>query len=440
MVGRRRPLVDRRRCRRRPGARRGLRRRLTRGHGPARPRVALGAMSRRSPLLPLLSSVLLLGIADSMIGPYLVLFGADEAHLSPLQVGIFLSLVAVSGLVASTWLGRRYDRSPSRWPTFVAVAAPAAGYLALTTTTAYPLLLLVGVGLLGAGMAAFPQVFTLARTHLDRRGEAAVRRGTPALRSVWSLAWAIGPIVGAAVLSAGAYDRLMLLTACAFALVAVPVVLLGRTPGRSREAVPPPEQGRLPRPMLFAAASFTLFHTAMLAGSVVLPLYVTRTLQQPETGVGVLFSVCALVEVPAALATMMLPARSPTRTFILLGMLLFAVYFVLVSASTTMPMLIATQVVRGVAIAVVGALGITYVQDLAPGATGRATALYANTLTIGSLVSGVLAGATAQALGYRPALLVCAFVAALGFVLLAVARHGAARVPRIGLSWRDAPY
>jgi SET family sugar efflux transporter-like MFS transporter len=372
----------------------------------------------RRAFLPLLCCVLVLGVADSMIGPYLVLFGAGEAGLSPLRVGIFMSLISVGGLAVSTWLGRRYDRSASRWPAFVAVGAPAVGYLALTTTTAYPLLLLVGVGLLGAGMAAFPQVFALARTHLDRAGGAAVRRGTPALRSTWSLAWAIGPVVGAAVLAAGGYQRLMWLTALAFALVSLPLLLLGPTPRPDPGDAPDGDGGRLTPPMLLTAASFTLFHTAMLAGSVVLPLYVTRTLQQPESDVGVLFSVCALVEIPAALALMLLPAGSRTHRLILLGMLLFTLYFVLVSASATMPLLVATQVVRGVAIAVVGSLGITYVQDLAPGATGRATTLFANTLTVGSLVSGVLAGATAQALGYRPALLVCAVLAGVGCVLL----------------------
>jgi MFS transporter, SET family, sugar efflux transporter len=174
--------------------------------------------------------------------------------------------------------------------------------------------------------------------------------------------------------------------------------------------------------MLLPAASFTLFHTAMLAGSVVLPLYVTRTLDRPDGDVGLLFSVCALVEIPAALATMLLPARIAKRPVILLGMLLFTAYFVLVSISSGMVMLIATQVARGVALAVVGALGITYVQDLAPHATGRATAMYANTLTVGSLVSGVLAGATAQALGYRPALLLCGLLAVGGCACLAAAR------------------
>jgi len=175
--------------------------------------------------------------------------------------------------------------------------------------------------------------------------------------------------------------------------------------------------------MLVAAASFTLFHTAMLSGSVVLPLYLTRTLERPNGDVGLLFSVCVLVEVPAALSLMLLPARVGKRWVILPGMVLFVAYFLLVGASSSMPPLIATQVARGVAIAVVGALGIPYVQDLFPQAPGRATALFANTFATGSLISGVLAGATAQALGYRAALLLCGALSAVGCVLLASARQ-----------------
>jgi SET family sugar efflux transporter-like MFS transporter len=136
-----------------------------------------------------------------------------------------------------------------------------------------------------------------------------------------------------------------------------------------------------------------------------------------------LFSACALVEVPAALSLTLLPARVRKQWVILLGMVLFVAYFLLVAASSSMPPLIGTQVARGVAIAVVGALGITYVQDLLPRAPGRATALFANTLTTGSLISGILAGATAQALGYRAALLLCGVLSAVGCVLLASARQ-----------------
>jgi SET family sugar efflux transporter-like MFS transporter len=179
----------------------------------------------------------------------------------------------------------------------------------------------------------------------------------------------------------------------------------------------------LTRPLLLAAASFTLFHTAMLSGSVALPLYLTRTLERPNGDVGLLFSVCALVEVPAALSLTLLPARVRKQWVILLGMVLFVAHFLLVAASSSMPLLIGTQVARGVALSVVGALGITYVQDLLPRATGRATALFANTLTIGSLIAGILAGATAQAVGYRAALPLCGALAAVGCVLLVSARQ-----------------
>jgi SET family sugar efflux transporter-like MFS transporter len=376
-----------------------------------------------SKLPQLLVSVLLLGIADSMIGPYLVLFGADEARLSALQVGVFMSVIAVSGLAVSAWLGPRYDRSASRAPAFIALAAPAVGYLALTRTTSFAMLLCIAAVFLGAGMAAFPQLFTLARTHLDQSAGGSAGRGTPALRSVWSLAWAIGPLIGAAVLAWQGYQGLMALTALAFALVAVPLLLLGATPAAPPRAAATDAATRMTRPMLLAAASFTLFHTAMLSGSVVLPLYLTRTLERPNGDVGLLFSVCALVEVPAALSLTLLPARVRKQSVILLGMVLFVAYFLLVAASSSMPLLIGTQLARGVAIAVVGALGITYVQDLLPRATGRATALFANTLTTGSLLSGILAGATAQALGYRAALLLCGALSAVGGALLASARQ-----------------
>jgi SET family sugar efflux transporter-like MFS transporter len=372
----------------------------------------------------LLVCVLLLGIADSMIGPYLVLFGADRARLSPLQVGVFLSVIAVSGLFVTPWLGRRYDRGAVRWPAIVAVLAPAAGYLALSTTTRYALLLVIGAGLLGAGLAAFSQVFALARTHLDRASGGASGRGTLALRSVFSLAWAIGPILGAAALAWRGYGGLLVLTSLAFALIAVPLLLLGATPVTPATATRSGTRSRLRRPVLLVVASFTLFNTAMCAGSVALPLYVTRTLARPDRDVGLLASACALVEILAALGLILLPARARQQRAILLGMLLFVVYFALVPVSSSLPLLIATQAARGVAIAAVNALGITYIQDLMPEATGRATALFSNAFITASLVSGLVAGAAAQALGYRAALLLCGLISAAGCVLLISARRG----------------
>jgi SET family sugar efflux transporter-like MFS transporter len=100
-----------------------------------------------------------------------------------------------------------------------------------------------------------------------------------------------------------------------------------------------------------------------------------------------------------------------------------------IGTAGAMPVLVTAQIARGIAIAVVGALGITYFQELVPHATGRATTLFANTSAAGSLVSGIFAGTTAQYLGYRPVLLICGAASAAGFVLLVFARrrHGRER-------------
>ena len=55
-----------------------------------------------TPLPILLIGVLLLGVGDSITGPYLVLFVADRAHLSPLEIGSFVSVTAISGMAMST--------------------------------------------------------------------------------------------------------------------------------------------------------------------------------------------------------------------------------------------------------------------------------------------------------------------------------------------------
>jgi SET family sugar efflux transporter-like MFS transporter len=207
-------------------------------------------------------------------------------------------------------------------------------------------------------------------------------------------------------------------------MVAVPILLLGPLPTASRpdasvgSSAPQPAR-RVSSVML----SFTLFHAAMFSGSVVLPLYVTRVLDGSNSDVGLLFSACALVEILAALRLMLLPARVSREGCIVMGMMLLVGYFVLATGAPSMTTLVVAQVARGVAIAVVGALGITYFQDLLPDQTGRATTLFSNSATAGSLAAGVVAGATAQALGYRAALLLCGILAATAWALLLNARR-----------------
>ena len=155
------------------------------------------ARSRR-PFASLAGAVILLGIADSMVGSYLVLFASDHAHLTPVQIGLFVSAPAAGGIVVSALVGRRFDRTPTRGYAIAAAALSALGFVLLTTTTSFLLLIVIAITLIAASQAAFPQLFALARVVLgDGR---AGQRSAPLLRSGWSLAWALGPLAGAALL------------------------------------------------------------------------------------------------------------------------------------------------------------------------------------------------------------------------------------------------
>jgi SET family sugar efflux transporter-like MFS transporter len=358
-----------------------------------------------------------------MVGSYAVLFAADEVGLSPVQVGVFVSAPAVGGILVSSLLGRRFDRRPTRRYAALVAVGGALGLSAMAVSRSFVVLVVVALTLMGPLSAAFPQLFTLARFVLG--DGAAGRRSAPLLRSGWSLAWAVGPLLGAAVLARSGYPPLLLAAAATLLLTAVLTLTVPRPRTAAANAehdepsstaqTPSARMGRLPLALLVAGVA--AFFTSMYAGSVALPLFVTRALHQPDSSVGALYSACAAVEVVAALALAALPPWVSQRALITGGMVAFILYFGLTVIAGGMPLLLAGQVARGIGIAVVGAAGIRFFQEALAPETGRATTLFSNASTAGSLVAGVLAGAAVRAVGYTSALALCGALAVLATVL-----------------------
>jgi SET family sugar efflux transporter-like MFS transporter len=170
------------------------------------------------------------------------------------------------------------------------------------------------------------------------------------------------------------------------------------------------------RPEILAllVVSVILFFLAMFAGSVAMPLYITHGLHRSATTVGLLYSTCAVVEVLAALALAGLPQHLSQRALIAWSMAGLGAYFAITAVAADLIWLLLGQIARGVAIAVVGAAGIRYFQDLLHPATGRATTLFSNASTAGSLLAGVLAGFSVQHWGYIATLVLCGGAALAG--------------------------
>lgn len=371
----------------------------------------LGAMLRLPHAAGLALSVFLLGFGLSLAVPYLALYAVNRAGMTPLQLGVFLTVNAVSAVLVATLLGRWSDRLPNRKPILLlTLAAGTAAYALIAVTPNFAGLLLIGSLLLSLGAAAFPQVFSFARASLNGTPGELAERAMTLLRSVFSLSWVVGPGLGAALLGEDRYHAVFLAAAACFALAAAPLIRVpGRrpqpTPGSTPIAAPP----AVPRALIaWGAAAFVLYGMSMHMGMAMFPLFVTKTLGGTAGEVGLLVGLCALLEIPVMLALVTWRRLPGVPVLIAAGMGLFVLHFALVVLAGGMAALIAAQVVRAVVLAILAGLGMTYFQTLMPGRFGAATTLYANTSSVGAMLSGITSGAVAQAFGYRSVFLVCA--------------------------------
>src|SRR5258706_4471790 len=285
---------------------------------------------------PLASATLMLGVAMSFTAPYLSLFGVERAGMTPFRLGLFMTLIAASGVLASTLAGRWSDASGRHRPLLLAsLVAAALGYLCLCVVRDYRLLLVVGIVFIGFGGSALSLVFSFSRAALPAPNDAERAFASATLRTILSSAWVFGPAVGALVLAASGFYGLFLFAAASFAACATIVARMkepqghlgdhtvqdtASEPASSIAAVPPltspHEDGHeygvaaaSSNDIMRAVVALTLIGLAANATMIVLPLYIVHGLNGSRLDVSIMLGLGALTEIPMMLA---LGSRSST--------------------------------------------------------------------------------------------------------------------------------
>ncbi|QGZ56668.1 sugar efflux transporter [Paraburkholderia acidiphila] len=431
--------------------------------------------------LPLAGATLMLGVAMSFTAPYLSLFGVELVGMTPFRLGVFMTAIATSGVIASTAAGRWSDATGKhRTLLLVSLCAATLGYLCLCVVRDYRLLLLVGIAFIGAGGCALSLVFSFSRAALPARDDAERTFASATLRTILSAAWVFGPAVGALVLAATNFYGLFLFAAASFAACGTivwrmreprhdehatqhlmarptsgevaremsaesaaeyegqPLTQAEVQPGVPRDPAPLPaaagtakakaKAARPPAPamegsqkdIMRAIVALTLIGLAANATMIVLPLYIVHGLRGTRIDVSIMLGLGAFMEIPMMLA---LGARASVlnKTWWLAACaVVHAVYFVAMSLAPGVHALIPMQILNAFVVAVTSCLGMTFVQDLMPSSPGRATALFFNASRLGSILSGVLSGLLVQAFGYRGTFVFCSLLALCALVLFAV--------------------
>ncbi|WP_019912557.1 sugar efflux transporter [Paenibacillus sp. HW567] len=375
--------------------------------------------------------MLLQGMAISISAPFLAVYFTTKLGVSAGTFGIFTAVTIVSGVWLSMAIAKRSDSGLNRKKLMVASmlfnALAFAGYLFIHDF--YWLLLYMTV-FTAIGAPAMPQLFASAREAVNASRSADHAFANSFLRSMFSLGFIAGPLVGSVLIAHFGFQGIFMSTTLVFLLNALLMLSFIKNPAavQQQTASSPRQPVKLHQStgVLVPFLVLTLLYSGHWMNNLNISLFITNTLGGNTQDVATLSSICALLEIPLMLVLGLLSAKYSARLLMIWGIALGSVYYIVVLSSAALWQIIAGQVLLAFFVAVISAIGISYIQDLLPEMPGYASTLYSNSTTIGRLAGSLLGGAAAQWFGYRNAYWGCLLLIVVALGLLAIPRRSPA--------------
>lgn len=375
----------------------------------------------------LLATNFVLGLTSAFTLPFLSLWATRDIGMTTAMLGAFMAVGAASAIVVSQVIARWSDRgTPRRTLLLVGSAAGALGHVGFACVRDPLLLTFIGASAGAVATINFAQFFAHVREHVDhteRAGNAApLLMGV--LRACYGLAWTVGPILAARLVSGFGYSSIFLAAALLFVAFAVGVIAFV-PPGRRASGSQAPQAAArtLASPIVLVhAVAFAFMFAATTIKGLNLPLLLTDKLGGTEQGVGLAFAASPAFEILFMVVFGHLASRGHERKVMILGASAAVVYFATLPFVTAVWHVFPLQALNAAAIAVMTSVAIPFFQDLLPGQAGAATSLYSNALKAGSVLGfGAFALLTGY-LGNARLFWVCAACATTTLAVLTFAR------------------
>ena len=377
----------------------------------------------------LLATNFVLGLTTAFVLPFISLWATRDIGMSSEMLGTFMTVSALSAIVVSTLIARWSDRGISRRALLLfGSCAGAMGHLGFAYVRDPLLLVLIGSSALAVASINFAQFFAHVREHLEHteRAGAAVPLLMGVLRACYALAWTVGPLLAARLISRFGYRAVLLSAATLFLVFGAGVLAFVPRALRVTDAPPTaPTTWGLGQPRVLAhAIAFAFMFAAFTVKGLNLPLFITEKLGATELGVGSAFAVSPVFEILFMVGFGQLAALGHQRRVMVVGASAAVVYFAALPFITAVWHVYPLQVLNAAAVAVTTSVAIPYFQDLMPAQRGAATSLYSNALKAGSLLGFAAFGLLASTLGNARLFWACAAFALTTLLVVSFARQG----------------
>lgn len=342
----------------------------------------------------LCAMTLSMGLAMAFVMPYTSLFALRETGMAIGMYGLMSLLGAIGAIGCTIGCGILADRTGRRIE--IAVSCLLAGAIAfvLLCLTKTPLILfLVTVSLQAAFNAAPAQMLALSKVFTDTWTKEHASQGMGLVRAAFSLAWAIGPILGANLLSNGGFTWVFGTSAVLCVLAAYLTTRLASTNVSSEKRE---SQGGSIFKLLLATKQLRIYFFAVAIFSlcsninlIALPLLLADVKDGTQT-IGHLFGFSAVAECVLMLVLAIPLGHQKAANMLCLGAISYGIYLtgVVWAGSERIAMLFGLQLLNALATTIFMLVGVLAFQEITPNSPGVSTGLFASALTTGTILHG----------------------------------------------------
>ncbi|MEH7510497.1 MFS transporter [Priestia megaterium] len=339
-------------------------------------------------------SLFIIGLSVGGFMPYLTVWATNTLHATSFQAGFLFVPMSIIGLIVSFYLASLSDKWGKRKPFIIwALLIGTISRVPLAFTHSYTIaLILLAIG----GFNAFSFFFALLNDFIVKKQESKSQAGTitGTVRMAFSQGYIFGPMLGALIIDHGGYTLLFLLSGLlslatlGWVLFALKEDSMPQTSAHASSKAP----AGIPF-VLIAVFVAALFIFAGDSGrSMYLPLYITDTLKQSVSIVGILFTVTSVFELVFMPLGGYFSDKIGVKRFFVIGIACQVLYFVLTSLHLPLSGLIALQVFYAFILSATMGVGMVYAQSLAPRQIGLATTAYMTAIQTSAVVSSLAMG------------------------------------------------
>ena len=340
-----------------------------------------------------LSLLILAGAAGSAGMPLVPLFLLRDLHAGLAEIAV-ITLSGLLGVAFNIPLGRVSDRLRSRRPLMCALAATmAAGWALLGFAPSFWIAVAIYAVLLAAPAGALSaQIYASLGDTMRHRNEPRPSTVNATLRGGYSFGWIAGPLASTGLAATAGLQAAFWIAVAAYAIVAVLTLVLRETggPKTTGSTAADGTNGASPLPLvLFACGLCAVMLGEMLRGAY-LSIYVVEHLGQSTFVFGVLAGSAAAIEVGVFPLMGALADRFGIRRVIAAALAFGVVAYAILASSTQMWQVWVFYELQLVLFVATSGLGLSYVQGLAPGRAGMASATFFSAQTAAKPASGLV--------------------------------------------------